>query len=263
MKLLILGGLLAAASLSAQTWEQGIKEAASAHRKGHLKKAEELLLQTLLQAEQFGEDDPRLAYTLDYLGTLNLQEHEPAKAEPMVLRSLKIFEKTKGAASEEALESAGRLGESYDQRQFWAKSEPLYRRIVDSGRGDAMQQSVDLNNLAVSLDAQSKQDEALKLYAQALELREKQLGPESAELPELLNNEARVYYMKGDFGAAEKLYGRSVAIDSKLKSPLLADDYERMAPVLHKQGREAEALALEAQAAKLTQAAGKKKGKQP
>jgi tetratricopeptide (TPR) repeat protein len=257
---LILVCCLLPLGLGAASWEQGIKSAVAAHRKGDLKKAEEMLLKTMLQAEQFGEDDPRLAYTLDYLGTINMQANQPDKAEPMFLRSLKIFEKDKGQDSEPALASLGKLAESYDQRQLWTKSEPLYRRIVEANKADAAQRSVDLNNLAVSIDAQDRQDEALKLYQEALALREASLGSISADLPELLNNQARVYYMKGDFGAAEKLYLRSIDIDLKAKSPLLADDYLRLAPLYRKQGREAEAKELEAKAL-VIQTAAKKKAK--
>lgn len=236
-------------ALSAESWEQGIKSAVAAHRKGDLKKAEEILFKSLFKAEQFGENDPRLAYTLDYLGTINMQAGAPDKAEPMFLRSLKIFEKGMGATSEQALATMAKLAESYDQRQLWTKSEPLYRRIVEANKAEAPQRSADLNNLAVAMDAQGRQDEALKLYQEALGLREASLGSDSEGLPELLNNQARVYYLKRDFDIAEKLYLRSIAIDSKAKSPLLADDYLRLAPLYHKQGREAEAKELEAKAA--------------
>lgn len=260
---LMLAFLLAVSplSLSAQSWEQGIKSAVIAHRKGDLKKAEEILLKTLFQAEQFGEDDPRLAYTLDYLGTINMQAGEPDKAEPMFSRALKFFAGDKGADSEQALASVGKLAESYDQRQLWSKSEPLYQRIVDAKKSDPFQRSVDLNNLAVSIDAQGRQDEALKLYQEALALREASAGSESGDLPELLNNQARLYYLKREFSSAEKLYLRSIAIDSKAKSPLLADDYLRLAPVYHEQGREAEVKELEAKAAAIQAKVNKSKPK--
>jgi tetratricopeptide (TPR) repeat protein len=202
-----------------------------------------------------------LAYTLDYLGTVNMMQEDPAKAEPIFLRSLRIFEKAKGASSEEALDSVAKLAESYDERQLWAKSEPLYHRLVDAGRGDPSQQSVDINNLAVAIDAQGRQDEALSLYEKALSLRESSQGQDSPDLPEILNNEARVYYMKGDYPKGESLYLRSIAIDRQAKSPLLADDERRLAPLYRKEGRQAEADKLEADAQALEAAQAQDKMK--
>lgn len=240
-----------AGSLAAGAWEMDVNKAARLHKKGDLKGAEGILLNTLLQAEKFGESDARLAYTLDYLGTLNMQMNLPDKAAPMLERAVKAFSAAKGPKAEETLEAMGRLAETYDSRELYAKSEPLYRAIYDSGRGDAMAQSVDANNLAVSMDAQGRQDEALLLYKKALELREKSFGLEAAELPEILNNIARVYYMRSDFSGAEPLYERAIKIDEAMLKPgdaMLADDYRRLAALYKKTGREALSAEFEGKA---------------
>jgi tetratricopeptide (TPR) repeat protein len=243
--------LLALGSLRAGEWEDGVKKAAKLHQKGALPQAEAVLLKTLYTAEAFGEADPRLAYTLDYLGTLNMQMNQPDKASAMFERAVRAFKVSRGENSPEAMESAGRLAESYEAQERWAKAEPIYRALVAAKRGDALLQSADLNSLAVALDAQGKPKEALELYGAALALREKSLGPQAAELPEILNNIARVYYLSGDYSKAEPLYARAIAIDeAQLKpgAPELADDYRRLAALYKKTGREALAAQLEAKA---------------
>jgi tetratricopeptide (TPR) repeat protein len=248
----------------AGTWEKDISKAAHLHKKGDLKGAERVLLNTLLGAEAFGEADPRLAYTLDYLGTLNLQMGLPDKASAMFERAVKAFGASRGPDAGETLEATGRLAESYDERSLYAKSEPLYKTLVQSKRGDELQQSVDLNGLAVSQDAQGRQEEALVSYKKALELREGKLGPSAPELPEILNNIARVYYMQGKYADAEPLYERAIGIDEgvlQAGDPQLADDYRRLSVLCKKTGRQAQAEAWESKAQAVDQAAASKASK--
>src|SRR5260221_12506684 len=94
-------GLLLCGAASAGSWEADINKAARLHKKGDLKGAESVLLKTLLTAEQFGEGDERLAYTLDYLGTLNMQMGEADKAGPIFDRAVKAFGSAKGKGAEE------------------------------------------------------------------------------------------------------------------------------------------------------------------
>lgn len=239
-------------------WEDSVKQAAKLHRKGQLKEAESILLKSLLKAEDLGETDPRLAYTLDYLGTLSMQMNDPSKAEPMLRRAVKAFEASGGPIHEDTLSSLARLADCLEARKNYKESEPLWRRLVEAKRGDAVQQSQDLNSLGVSLDAQGNQGEAEKLYRQALELRQAKLGNSAPELAELLNNLGRIYYMKGQWGEAEAFYRRSIAIDEKSADQApLADDYARLAPVLRKAGRDAEAKELEDKAASIQAALAK------
>jgi tetratricopeptide (TPR) repeat protein len=259
LKMMLLGALvIGSLPLFAGEWEDNLKEAARLNQKGDLKGAEEVLLRTLYTAEAFGESDPRLAYTLDYLGTLNMQMNEVDKAEPIFERAVRAFKASRGPDAPETLESMGRLAESYDAAQLYSRSEPIYRALVASGRGDALQQSVELNSLAVSIDAQNRQDEALVLYQKALLLRQQSRGPDAAELPEILNNIARVYYMKHKYAKAEPLYIHAIAIDEKnlaAGDPQMADDYRRLAALYKKSGQKIKADAYEAKAVAVENAA--------
>lgn len=254
MRSLWFASLLIALSLPGQAtdWGRAVKEAGKLHRKGDLKGAESGLFKALLLAEAFGPTDPRLGFTLDYLGTLSLQAGEPEKADPMFRRALKVFEGSRGAASDEALETASNLAESLEARGLNQEAEPLYRRVVEAKRKDPMQRSTDLNNYGLCLDALGRQDEALAHYELALELRRKARGEKSLEAAEIYSNQARVYYMKGDFARAEALFVKALAIDEKKlgeNHPQVADDCLRLAPLYRKTGDLAKAEALEARAA--------------
>jgi tetratricopeptide (TPR) repeat protein len=191
-----------------------------------------------------------------------MQAGEPGRAAPMLERAVRAFVLSRGEKAQETLESKARLAESYDDQQFYNKSEPIYKELVEAKRGDAMAQSADLNGLALSLDGQGKQDEALPIYMQALKLREEAYGADYKDLPEILNNLGRVYYMKNDFGSAEPLYLRAIAIDEKAlqpSDPQLEDDYKRIAALYEKKGEADKAAEFKAKAEAVKKAGEKPK----
>ncbi len=273
-KAFILSLFLAPALLFGGTWETELKEAIRLQRQGKLKQAEEMLMKAQLAAEAFGPADPRAAYTLDYLGTLYMQEGAKADALAVFAKALKGFDGSLGPDSAEAQESAKRLAEAFESDKQWDKAEPLYRRLVDTARADAKTEPLALaervSNLAFSLDAQKKWDEALPLYDEVLSLRSKALGDDAAEVAEILNNQARIWLLKGDAPKAVGLFRRALSIDEKALGkghPSVADDLRRLAAALAKSGNAIEAAAAETRAQsiedKLAETAARKKGPKP
>lgn len=118
--------------LHAGEWETDIQAAAELNRKGDLAGAEDELLKTMYLADNFAPNDPRLAYTLDYLGTINMQMNEPDKAAPILQRAVEAFKASRGPQSSETLESTARLAECDDSLQDYKDSQPLYQALVDS-----------------------------------------------------------------------------------------------------------------------------------
>jgi cytochrome c-type biogenesis protein CcmH/NrfG len=102
-KAFILSLFLVPALLSAETWESQLKEAIRLQRTGKLKPAEEMLMKAQLTAEAFGPADPRAAYTLDYLGTLYMQEGAKSDALAVFAKALRGFDASLGPDSSEAL----------------------------------------------------------------------------------------------------------------------------------------------------------------
>jgi tetratricopeptide (TPR) repeat protein len=251
------GGLAAdpAATGTTADWTQAIKAAAQDQRKGDLKGAEKLLLRALLVTEGFDDKDPRAAYTLDYLGTLYTQSGRTDDAIAVFERALAGFDRALGPHSEDALASAGRLADSYENAKQWSKAETLRRRLLAEVKA---QPSPDLaalaqaeSDLALCLDAQKQWDEAMSLYSDALQKRRQALGPNAPEVAETLSNQGRIWLLKGDFRKAEALMRQALAIDQQAlgaNDPAVADDLHRLAVVLKKAGKTGEAAADEAEA---------------
>jgi tetratricopeptide (TPR) repeat protein len=273
-KAFILSLFLVPTLLQAATWESELKEAVRLQRQGKLKAAEQMLLKAQLEAASFGANDPREAYTLDYLGTLYMQEGAKEDALAVFAKALRGFDTSLGPDSAEAQESAKRLAEAYEADQQWEKAEPLYRRLAETARKDTKTEPLALaeriSDLAFSLDAQKKWDEAMPLYDEALKLRQKALGDDAAEVAETLNNQARIWLLKGDAPKAIGLFRRALAIDEKALGkdhPSVADDLHRLAAALTKAGKAGEAGPLDARAERIMEKAAenaaKKKGPKP
>jgi tetratricopeptide (TPR) repeat protein len=260
--LILLAGLGAALPASgSDDWSAQVNAATRAQRKGDLKQAEKLLLGALLTAEGFDDDDPRAAYTQDYLGTLYQQSGRPDDAIAVFKRALKGFDRSLGPDSEDALASAGRLADAYEAQGRWAQSEPLRRRLLKAIAAQASPDPAALaqaeSDLGLCLDAEKRWDEAMTLYADALEKRREALGPGAPEVAETLSNEGRIWLLRGHKGKAETLMRQALAIDEKALGPgdpAVADDLHRLAVVLKKSHRPVEAAADEAQAAAIEKA---------
>jgi tetratricopeptide (TPR) repeat protein len=255
-KTFILGLFLASAGLQAAgTWESDIKSAVKLQEQGHLKQAEQVLLQAQLEADAFGEADPRGAYTLDYLGTLYMQEGAKDDALAVFAKALKAFDASLGPETVEAMDSAKRLAQAYEAAEQWDKAEPLYRRLAEVLRKDPKVEPLalaqGLSDLAFSLDAQKKWGEAMPLYDEVLALRTKALGPDAEEVAETLNDQARVWLLKGDAPKAVGIFQQALSIDEKAlgsEHATVADDLRRLAAALKKAGKTSDAAADEARA---------------
>ena len=68
-----------------------------AHQEGRYAEAEQHLTVALKQAEKFGEQDARLADSLNYLASLYQDQGNYAQAEPLYRRALAIAEKALGS----------------------------------------------------------------------------------------------------------------------------------------------------------------------
>jgi len=76
-----------------------------------------------------------------------------------------------------------------------------------------------LNNAALSLESKGDMEGAEPLIRSALEIAEKNLGPNHPDTAGSLNNLASVLEAKGDYAGAEPLYRRALAIAEKTLGP--------------------------------------------
>ena len=85
---------IAAASAQVTRWETLTADAAKAYQKADYVEAEKLLLAALKEVKKFGEQNLRLATSLNNLATLYRAQGKDAQAEPLYPRALAIWKKT-------------------------------------------------------------------------------------------------------------------------------------------------------------------------
>src|SRR5712692_2428468 len=112
---LLLGGLVLAcwcgsAVGQATPWERYTDAGQEAYRRGHYAEAEKLLRTALKEAEELGENDLRLAKSLNNLGLVYHTESKYAEAEPLFKRGLAILEKVLGPDHPDVAQVLNNLG---------------------------------------------------------------------------------------------------------------------------------------------------------
>jgi tetratricopeptide (TPR) repeat protein len=103
------------------------------------------------------------------------------------------------------------------------------------------------NQVGIYLYARAQYAAAEPLYRRALEIREKQLGPNHPAVATSLNNLAGLLDAQGNYAAAEPLYRRALKIDEKQLGPdhpHVATSLNNLALLLHAQGNYAAAEPL-------------------
>ena len=168
---------MVAASAQETRWDSIMAGAAKAYQQADYAQAEKLLLAALQEAEKFGEQDPRLATSLNNLAVLYRAQGKYEQAEPLHQRALAIIEKALG---------------------------PDHPDVANS-----------LNNLAQLYRAQGKFTEADPLSQRALAIIEKALGPEHPNVAAVLENYAALLHKLNRDAEADKMEARAQAIRAK------------------------------------------------
>jgi CHAT domain-containing protein/Tfp pilus assembly protein PilF len=83
----------------------------------------------------------------------------------------------------------------------------------------ALHESRKLYKKAIDLSSTGKFDEALPYFEGALEIRERILGPDHADVIQAINALATIHYYKGEYSKAEPLFQRALAIREKSLGP--------------------------------------------
>ena len=212
----------------------------------------ERLLPHLLAIATVAQESDDLAWLLG-AGASYLQNRARfAEAEPLLVRSLAIREKSLGDDHPLVAESLYNLANLYvDQGRFWADVEPLLERALaileKSLGGDHPLVAQALNNLAALFADQGRLSEAEPLYERSLAIWEKSLGGDDPDVAQELNNLALLYARQGRFSEAEALYERSLVIREKLRGgdhPDVAQTLNNLAALYADQGRLSEAEPL-------------------
>ncbi len=116
---------LAGCSNKEKRWEGLIADGETAYQAGRYAEAEKPLLAALQEAEKFGEQDTRLATSLNNLAALYRAQGKYTKAEPLSQRALAIDEKALGPEHPSVATSLNNLAELYPTQGKYAEAEPL------------------------------------------------------------------------------------------------------------------------------------------
>ena len=112
------------------TWKKYMKAGVEAHQRGQYAKAEKQLLVALKEAEKFGEQDARLAMSLNNLAELYRTQGKYAAAESLCRRALAIREKALGPEHPDVATVLNNLAVLYKVQEKYTAAEPLYRRAL-------------------------------------------------------------------------------------------------------------------------------------
>ena len=199
--------------------------------------AANLLGVALFQAGMYGEaaaefdvalsirrktDEAAVAQTLNNLANAVRGLGNLVRAEQLLLESLGLQEKLRGANDIEVVRVLTNLGSLYDARGDFSRGEPMYSRALgilrarDLRPDDALLATV-VSNLGLLYQNRGDLEEARPLLEQSLQLREKLLAdqPDHPQIARALMNLATNYQESGKLDNAESLYKRALGIFTK------------------------------------------------
>ena len=196
-----------------------------------------------LAKRTFGDDESELAFSYEKLGQLLDQSGDRAKAKPYLLKAHSVLEKAKLPDQRALYRSARHLAFLCDNLGQLDEAIRYYEKaIAAGGQLDDLPYSdlgTMLNNVALIFRKSGRQKAAEPYYLHALQVYEKQLGPEHADVASVLNNMAVFYTNERRFTEAEKTHLRALAIREKVLPPGhpdIAQSKCNLAVVYHSRG---------------------------
>jgi len=164
--------------------------------------------------------------------------------------SLELRTNRLAAAQEAATKRMGQLADAafflgavlFEQGKY-QESADAYERCLQIRTQD----TVVLNNEALSLAAAGDYAGATLLYRKVLEIFESKLGPGDSKLAIALENLGRLLEVNGDYEAAEPLYRRALSIEERVLQsdhPRISISLKNLAALLVNKGAFAEAKVL-------------------
>ncbi|MEY2526307.1 MAG: hypothetical protein QOE73_1078 [Verrucomicrobiota bacterium] len=204
-----------------------------------------------LAKRTFGDDEKQLALSFEKLGQLLDQNGDRAAAKPYLLKAHGVLEKAKPPDQRALFRSARRLAYLCDNLTQAEEAIKFYEKAIAAGTQlDDLPYSdlgTMLNNIALIFRKSGRQKAAEPYYLHALQIYEKQLGPEHPDVASVLNNLAVFYTNERRYSEAEKTHLRALAIREKAHPathPDIAQSKCNLAVVYHSRGDYAKAAEL-------------------
>jgi tetratricopeptide (TPR) repeat protein len=204
-----------------------------------------------LARRAFTEEQPELAESYEKLGQLMDQTGDRAAAKTHLLKAHAILENAKPPDQRLLFRLARRLaflcdnlGESEEAIRFYEKAISSGTKLEDLPYSDL---GTMLNNVALIFRKSGRQRAAEPYYLHALDIYEKQVGPNHPDVASVLNNLAVFYTNERRYAEAEKAHLRALGIREKALPPAhpdIAQSKCNLAVVYHSRGDYGRAAAL-------------------
>jgi len=204
-----------------------------------------------LAKRAFENDNGSLALSYEKLGQLLDQNGDRLAAKPYLLKAHSVLDEAKPPDQHALYRSARRLaflcdnlGESDEAIRYYEKAIAAGTLLEDIPHSEL---GTMLNNVALIFRKSGRQKAAEPYYLHALQIYEKQLGPEHADVASVLNNLGVFYTNERRFTEAEKTHLRALAIREKVHPPThpdIAQSKCNLAVVYHSRGDYARAAEL-------------------
>ncbi len=180
-----------------------------------------------LARRAFPPGSPAYGLSLEKLGQLHDQSGHNVAAKSPLIEAHRLLRKGDLPNPRAIYRSAGRLGFLCDHLGETDQAISYYEEAVAAGAQIPDLPYSDLatmlNNLALMYRKSGRQSAAEPYYLHALELYEKQLGPEHPDVASVLNNLAVYYTSEKRLAEAEKTHLRALAIREKIHPAAYSD----------------------------------------
>src|SRR3954462_5083402 len=204
-----------------------------------------------LAQRTFSPTDVGYGLTLEKLGYLYDQNGDRNAAKVYLVKAHEVFEKAENADPRIIYRSARRLAFLCHSPVKTGAAIRYYEQAIKAGTDLPDLPYSDLgtmlNNVALIYRKTGRQKAAEPYYLHALQIYEKQLGPDHPDVASVLNNLAVFYTNERRFGEAEKTHLRALTIREKVHPPThpdIAQSKCNLAVVYHSRGDYARAADL-------------------
>jgi tetratricopeptide (TPR) repeat protein len=164
-------------------WERQSAGAQQALLQGQYADAERLSVAALNEAESSGEEDPRLAISLDNLAQVYMAQGKVAQAAHLYYRAIAISEKVLGPNHPYLAMTLNHLAGMYYFQRKYSEAELLYQRALaiyeKALEPNHPYLAMTLENYAALLQVTNRADKAAQLDARVKDLRSK-IGTQSS-----------------------------------------------------------------------------------
>jgi tetratricopeptide (TPR) repeat protein len=177
------------------------------------------------------------------IGIAALYERNYSKAADQLEKALQIRKKQETESREKVVEAAYFLGQTQYEQGHYAQGAESYSEALKRRPDDPLI----MNAYGLTLQAAGKYYEAEPLFKRSLEIYEKVLGKDHANVATALNNLANLYRTQGKYAEAEPLFKRSLDVRENVLGkdhPDVAQSVNNLALLYQTKGKYAEAEPL-------------------